>query len=162
HGRPNELDKDEPRHTAETIQGLGLKYAVITSVDRDDLKDGGAGHFVEVLNESRALSPTCLIEILVPDFRGRMDLALDLLTETSPDVFNHIISSLPRLYIAFRPASDYQHSLHLLKIYKERLPDIATKCGFMVGLAETEEEIYALLHDLKAHDVDMITIGQYL
>ncbi len=162
HGRPNNLDADEPRHTAETILGLKLKYAVITSVDRDDLKDGGANHFVEVLNESRALSPNCLIEILVPDFRGRMDIALDLLTETAPDVFNHNIETVPRLYKAFRPGSDYQHSLDLLKIYKERRPDIATKCGFMVGLGETEEEIYTLLDDLKAHNVDMITVGQYL
>ena len=115
-----------------------------------------------MLNESRALSPNCLIEILVPDFRGRMEIALDLLTETAPDVFNHNIETVPRLYKAFRPGSDYQHSLDLLKIYKERRPDIATKCGFMVGLGETEEEIYTLLDDLKAHDVDMITVGQYL
>lgn len=162
HGRPNPLDKDEPRHTAETIQGLGLKYAVITSVDRDDLLDGGAGHFVEVIKESRELSPNCLIEILVPDFRGRMEKALELLVETAPDVFNHNIETVPRLYKAFRPGSDYQHSLTLLKEYKARRPDIATKCGFMVGLGETEEEVYTLLDDLKAHDVDIITIGQYL
>ncbi|STY90067.1 lipoyl synthase [Moraxella bovis] len=162
HGRPNPLDVDEPRHTAETILGLGLKYAVITSVDRDDLKDGGAGHFVEVIQESKALSPNCLIEILVPDFRGREKIAIDLLAETAPDVFNHNIETVPRLYKAFRPGSDYQHSLNLLKEYKARRPDVATKCGFMVGLGETEEEVYALLDDLKAHDVDIITIGQYL
>lgn len=162
HGRPNPLDVDEPRHTAETILGLGLKYAVITSVDRDDLKDGGAGHFVEVIQESKALSPNCLIEILVPDFRGREKIAIDLLAETAPDVFNHNIETVPRLYKAFRPGSDYQHSLNLLKQYKARRSDVATKCGFMVGLGETEDEVYALLDDLKAHDVDIITIGQYL
>ena len=115
HGRPNPLDKDEPKHTAETILGLGLKYAVITSVDRDDLKDGGAGHFVDVINESKALSPNCLIEILVPDFRGREQVALDLLTQTAPDVFNHNIETVPRLYKAFRPGSDYEHSFELIK-----------------------------------------------
>lgn len=162
HGRPNPLDTDEPRHTAETILGLGLKYAVITSVDRDDLKDGGASHFAQVISQSRALSPNCLIEILVPDFRGREQLALDILADTAPDVFNHNIETVPRLYKAFRPGSDYEHSLKLLKDYKARRPDIATKCGFMVGLGETEEEVYALLDDLKAHDVDLITIGQYL
>lgn len=162
HGRPNPLDKQEPIHTAETIANLGLKYAVITSVDRDDLKDGGATHFAEVISESKKLSPNCLIEILVPDFRGRESLALDILSETAPDVFNHNIETVPRLYKAFRPGSDYQHSLKLLKDYKARRPDIVTKCGFMVGLGETEEEVYALLDDLRAHDVDLITIGQYL
>lgn len=162
HGRPNALDKDEPRNTAETIQGLNLKYAVITSVDRDDLLDGGAGHFAEVITESRALNPNCLVETLVPDFRGRMDKALDILEATAPDVFNHNIETVPRLYKAMRPGSDYQHSLDLLKNYKARRPDIATKCGFMVGLGETEEEVYALLDDLRAHDVNLITIGQYL
>lgn len=162
HGRPNPLDTDEPRHTAETILGLGLKYAVITSVDRDDLKDGGATHFAEVISQSRQLSPNCLIEILVPDFRGREQLALDILADTAPDVFNHNIETVPRLYRAFRPGSDYHHSLQLLKDYKARRPDIATKCGFMVGLGESEDEVYRLLDDLKAHDVDIITIGQYL
>lgn len=162
HGRPNALDENEPLHTAETIVGLGLKYAVITSVDRDDLKDGGAGHFAEVIKQSRLLSPNCLLEILVPDFRGREALALDILSETAPDVFNHNIETVPRLYKAFRPGSDYQHSLNLLKQYKARRPDIATKCGFMVGLGETEDEVYALLDDLYAHDVNIVTIGQYL
>ena len=162
HGRPNQLDKDEPRNTAETIVNMNLKYAVITSVDRDDLKDGGAGHFAEVIRETRALSPNCLIEILVPDFRGREQIALDTLVKDNPDVFNHNIETVQRLYKAFRPGSDYQHSLSLLKDYKARRPDIATKCGFMVGLGETEEEVYALLDDLKAHDVNIITIGQYL
>ena len=162
HGRPYQLDKDEPRNTAETIMDMGLKYAVITSVDRDDLLDGGAGHFAEVIRETRALSPNCLIEILVPDFRGRMDVALQTLDTDAPDVFNHNIETISRLYKALRPGSDYQHSLELLKQYKQRRPDIPTKCGFMVGLGETEEEVYALLDDLKAHDVDIITIGQYL
>lgn len=162
HGRPNALDELEPIHTAETIAGLGLKYAVITSVDRDDLRDGGAEHFANVIKESRQLSPNCLIEILVPDFRGREQVALDILSDTAPDVFNHNIETVPRLYKAFRPGSDYQHSLQLLKDYKARRPDIVTKCGFMVGLGETEEEVYVLLNDLKAHDVDLITIGQYL
>lgn len=162
HGRPRPLDTDEPRHTAETISDMDLKYAVITSVDRDDLVDGGAGHFAEVIERTRALSPNCLIEILVPDFRGRMQIALDTLVETAPDVFNHNIETVPRLYKAFRPGSDYQHSLDLLKRYKARRPDLPTKCGFMVGLGETEEEVYALLDDLKAHDVDLVTIGQYL
>ncbi len=162
HGLPNALDKEEPRHTAETIQNLKLKYAVITSVDRDDLRDGGAGHFAEVIRESKALSPNCLVEVLVPDFRGRVDKALDILVETPPDVFNHNIETVPRLYRAMRPESDYQGSLDLLKTYKSRCPDIPTKCGFMVGLGETEEEVYALLDDLRAHDVDLITIGQYL
>lgn len=162
HGRPNALDELEPIHTAETIAGLGLKYAVITSVDRDDLLDGGAGHFARVITESKNLSPNCLIEILVPDFRGRDKVALDILSETKPDVFNHNIETVPRLYKAFRPGSDYQHSLNLLKDYKARNPDVVSKCGFMVGLGETEEEVYALLDDLKAHDVELITIGQYL
>lgn len=162
HGRPNSLDVDEPRHTAETIENLGLKYAVITSVDRDDLLDGGAAHFAEVITESKKLSPNCLVEVLVPDFRGRMEKALDIFEATPPDVFNHNIETVPRLYKALRPGSDYQHSLDLLKLYKARRPDIASKCGFMVGLGETEDEVMALLEDLKAHDVDLVTIGQYL
>lgn len=162
HGRPNALDPDEPKHMAETIAGLGLKYAVITSVDRDDLLDGGAQHFVDCINEAKALSPNTLLEILVPDFRGRMDIALRIMTETPPDVFNHNIETVPRLYKAMRPGSDYQHSLDLLKKFKEMRPDIPTKCGLMVGLGETEEEVLALLDDLRAHEVDLITIGQYL
>lgn len=162
HGKPNKLDEDEPRHTAETIANLNLKYAVITSVDRDDLRDGGAQHFVNCINETKTLSPNTLIEILVPDFIGCMDRALDTLTQTPPDVFNHNIETVPRLYKALRPGSKYQHSLDLLKKFKQMRPDIPTKCGFMVGLGETEEEVMQLLTDLRNHDVDLITIGQYL
>jgi lipoic acid synthetase len=162
HGRPNALDADEPRHMAETIAGLGLKYAVITSVDRDDLLDGGAQHFVDCITETRKISPNTLLEILVPDFRGRMDVALRIMSECPPDVFNHNIETVPRLYKAMRPGSDYQHSLNLLKKFKEVCPDIPTKCGLMVGLGETEEEVLELLNDLRAHGVDYITIGQYL
>ncbi len=162
HGRPNALDPDEPRHMAETIASLGLKYAVITSVDRDDLRDGGAQHFVDCIRETRALSPDTLLEILVPDFRGRMDIALRLMAECPPDVFNHNIETVPRLYRAMRPGSDYQHSLSLLATFKQHCPDIPTKCGLMVGLGETEEEVLALLDDLAAHGVDYVTIGQYL
>lgn len=162
HGRPNALDPNEPRNMAETIANLGLKYAVITSVDRDDLLDGGAQHFVDCIQETRKISPDTLLEILVPDFRGRMDTALRIMTECPPDVFNHNIETVPRLYKAMRPGSDYQHSLNLLKMFKEYCPDISTKCGLMVGIGETEEEVLALLDDLKAHDVDYVTIGQYL
>ncbi|MDF2446350.1 MAG: lipoyl synthase [Moraxellaceae bacterium] len=162
HGRPNALDAEEPRHLAETVQNLKLKYVVVTSVDRDDLKDGGAGHFVDCVRETRALNPATRIEILVPDFRGRMDIALRLMTECPPDVFNHNIETVPRLYKAIRPGSDYAHSLMLLKRFKQERPDITTKCGLMVGLGETKEEVLAVLDDLRAHDVDLVTIGQYL
>ena len=162
HGRPNALDPDEPRHMAETIANLGLKYAVITSVDRDDLLDGGAQHFVDCIKETRSVSPNTLLEILVPDFRGRMDIALRIMTECPPDVFNHNIETVPRLYKAMRPGSDYQHSLNLLQQFKQRCPDILTKCGLMVGLGEIEAEVLALLNDLKDHEVDLVTIGQYL
>ncbi len=162
HGRPKALDIDEPRHMAETIAGLGLKYAVITSVDRDDLADGGAQHFVDCIVQTRQLSPHTLLEILVPDFRGRMDIALKIMQDSPPDVFNHNIETVPRLYKAMRPGSDYQHSLNLLKAFKTHCPDIPTKCGLMVGLGETEAEVLALLDDLAAHQVDYVTIGQYL
>lgn len=162
HGRPNALDPDEPLHMAETIFNLKLKYAVITSVDRDDLLDGGAQHFVDCIKASRELSPSTLLEILVPDFRGRMDTALSIMTQCPPDVFNHNIETVPRLYKAMRPGSDYQHSLTLLQKFKEYCPEIPTKCGLMVGIGETEEEVLALLDDLHAHGVDYITIGQYL
>lgn len=162
HGRPNALDADEPRHLAETVANLKLKYVVVTSVDRDDLKDGGAQHFVDCITEVRKLNPATKMEILVPDFRGRMDIALRLISECPPDVFNHNIETVPRLYKAIRPGSDYQHSLNLLKRFKQERPDIATKCGLMVGIGETEEEVMSLLDDLKAHDVDLVTIGQYL
>lgn len=162
HGRPQPLDPDEPRHMAETIASLGLNYAVITSVDRDDLLDGGAAHFVACIQQARQLSPDTLLEILVPDFRGRMDVALRIMTESPPDVFNHNIETVPRLYKAMRPGSDYQHSLTLLKQFKTHCPDIPTKCGLMVGIGETEAEVLAVLDDLKAHGVDYVTIGQYL
>ncbi|MFZ5559976.1 MAG: lipoyl synthase [Pseudomonadota bacterium] len=162
HGRPNALDADEPRHLAETVRNLKLKYVVVTSVDRDDLKDGGARHFVDCITETRALNPETKIEILVPDFRGRMDIALRLMTECPPDVFNHNIETVPRLYRAIRPGSDYRHSLTLLQRFKQERPDVATKCGLMAGIGETREEIFAVLDDLRAHGVDLVTIGQYL
>lgn len=162
HGRPKALDQDEPKHLAETVKNLNLKYVVITSVDRDDLKDGGAQHFADCIKEIRLSSPNTLIEILVPDFRGRLDLALEILRETPPDVFNHNIETVPRLYRAMRPGSNYQHSLQLLKKFKKLRPDIATKCGLMVGLGEVEAEVIVLLNDLSDHLVDYVTIGQYL
>ncbi|RZG49387.1 lipoyl synthase [Acinetobacter wuhouensis] len=162
HGRPNALDINEPKHLAESVKNLNLKYVVITSVDRDDLKDGGAQHFADCINEIRKTSPDTLIEILVPDFRGRLDIALKILSETPPDVFNHNIETVPRLYRAMRPGSDYQHSLDLLKKFKQLRPDIATKCGLMVGLGEVEAEVIVLLNDLSDHAVDYVTIGQYL
>lgn len=162
HGRPNPLDANEPRHLAETVAALRLKYVVITSVDRDDLRDGGAGHFADCIREVRALSPNTKIEVLVPDFRGRLDIALDILSETRPDVMNHNLETAPRLYKQARPGADYQHSLDLLKQYKARNPDVATKSGIMVGLGETDEEVLEVMRDMRAHDIDMITIGQYL
>ncbi|HFF2646025.1 TPA: lipoyl synthase, partial [Acinetobacter nosocomialis] len=162
HGRPMPLDENEPKHLAETVANLNLKYVVITSVDRDDLHDGGAAHFVKCIEEIRNRCPDTLIEILVPDFRGRLETALSTLSLSPPDVFNHNIETVPRLYKAMRPGSDYEHSLNLLKCYKKYCPDIKTKCGLMVGLGEIEAEVIALLNDLKDHDVDLVTIGQYL
>ena len=162
HGRPNVLNVNEPQHLAETVKNLALKYVVITSVDRDDLTDGGAQHFADCIREIRKSSPDTLIEILVPDFRGRMDVALKILSKTPPDVFNHNIETVPRLYKAMRPGSDYQHSLALLKKFKHYCPDIPTKCGLMVGLGEVEAEVIVLLNDLRDHEVDYVTIGQYL
>ena len=162
HGRPNALDVNEPKYLAETVKNLNLKYVVITSVDRDDLKDGGAQHFADCITEIRKTSPDTLIEILVPDFRGRLDTALKILNETPPDVFNHNIETVPRLYRAMRPGSDYQHSLDLLRKFKQLRPDIATKCGLMVGLGEVKAEVIVLLNDLSDHSVDYVTIGQYL
>ena len=162
HGRPLPLDVDEPRHLAETIAKLKLKYVVITSVDRDDLRDGGAKHFVDCIRETRALSPTTQIEILTPDFRGRLDRALGILREAPPDVMNHNLETVPRLYAQARPGSDYAHSLKLLKDFKAEHPHIPTKSGIMVGLGETNEEILQTMRDLRAHDVDMLTVGQYL
>lgn len=162
HGRPNPLDENEPKHLAETIAALKLKYVVITSVDRDDLRDGGAQHFVDCIEHTRALSPNTQIEVLVPDFRGRADIALDIFAKALPDVMNHNLETVPRLYKQARPGSDYQHSLSLLKDFKARFPEVSTKSGIMVGLGETDEEIYELLRDMRAHDIDMLTIGQYL
>src|SRR5258706_8800134 len=162
HGRPQPLDGDEPRHLGETIAAMKLKYVVITSVDRDDLRDGGAGHFVDCIRAVRGLSPGTRIEILTPDFRGRLDRALEILEASPPDVMNHNLETVPRLYLQARPGSDYAHSLKLLKDFKARHPSIPTKSGLMVGLGETNEEILEVMRDLRAHDVDMLTIGQYL
>ncbi|HJU50078.1 MAG TPA: lipoyl synthase [Pseudogulbenkiania sp.] len=162
HGRPNPLDPNEPKHLAETVAALKLKYVVITSVDRDDLRDGGAQHFADCISEIRKLSPNTQIEVLVPDFRGRLDIALDILTQTPPDVMNHNLETAPRLYKQARPGAEYQHSLTLLKEFKARNPNVSTKSGIMVGLGETDEEVYEVMADMRAHDIDMITIGQYL
>lgn len=162
HGRPNPLDTEEPKNLAAAIADMRLKYVVITSVDRDDLRDGGAQHFADCISEARALSPNLEIEVLVPDFRGRMDKALDILQETPPDVFNHNLETVPRLYKSSRPGSDYQWSLDLLKNYKQRCPDVLTKSGLMLGLGETNEEVIDEMRDMRAHNIDMITLGQYL
>ena len=162
HGRPLAPDAEEPRHLAETIAALKLAYVVVTSVDRDDLKDGGAQHFVECLNSIRRISPRTTIEILVPDFRGRMERALEILAAAPPDVMNHNLETVPRLYRKARPGGDYAHSLLLLRTFKKLHPAVPTKSGLMVGLGETDEEILAVMRDLRAHDVDMLTIGQYL
>jgi lipoic acid synthetase len=162
HGRPNALMENEPLELAEAISEMGLRYVVVTSVDRDDLRDGGAEHFAKCISETRRLNPGIKIEVLVPDFRGRGDIALNILTATTPDVFNHNLESVPRLYKKVRPGSDYQWSLDLLRKYKEQAPHVLTKSGIMVGLGETKEEVVQVLADLKAHKVDMVTIGQYL
>lgn len=162
HGRPNPLDTDEPENLALAIADMGLKYVVITSVDRDDLRDGGAQHFADCISQSREHSPKLEIEVLVPDFRGRMDVALDILGATPPDIFNHNLETVPRLYKKSRPGSDYQWSLDLLKKYKERCPEVPTKSGLMLGLGETNEEVIEVMHDMRAHNIDHITLGQYL
>ena len=162
HGRPNPLDKDEPYNVAKTIQNMGLRYVVLTSVDRDDLRDGGAQHFVDCIEQTRQLSPQIKIEILTPDFRGRMDTALDILQQSVPDVFNHNLESVPRLYKKIRPGADYQWSLDLLKKFKQLKPDVPTKSGLMLGLGEQMDEIEQVLKDLRAHGVNMLTLGQYL
>jgi lipoyl synthase len=162
HARPDPLDPDEPRHLAETIARLRLKYVVITSVDRDDLRDGGAQHFVDCIRAVREVSPRTRIEILTPDFRGRADRALEILEAAPPDVMNHNLETVPRLYLQARPGSDYAYSLRLLKDFKAAHPDVPTKSGLMVGLGESDEEILEVMRDLRAHDVDMLTIGQYL
>jgi lipoic acid synthetase len=162
HGRPNPLDVDEPQHLAETIKAMALRYVVITSVDRDDLRDGGAAHFVECIEKTRALNPEIEIEILVPDFRGRMDVALEIMHNSPPDVFNHNLETIPRLYKQCRPGSDYQWSLDLLKRFKQTHPEVATKSGLMLGLGENMDEVVEVMKDMRAHDVDMLTLGQYL
>ena len=162
HGRPDPLDANEPDNLAKTIAQLKLAYVVITSVDRDDLRDGGASHFVSCIQKTRALSPATRIEVLVPDFRGRDDRALEILKTAPPDVMNHNLETVPRLYKEARPGSDYQFSLKLLKKFKALFPQVPTKSGLMVGLGETDEEILAVMRDMRAHQIDMLTIGQYL
>jgi lipoic acid synthetase len=162
HGRPLAPDAEEPRHLAETIRLLGLSYVVITSVDRDDLRDGGAAHFVACVSEIRKTSPQTTIEVLVPDFRGRLERALEILDAAPPDVMNHNLETVPRLYRRARPGGDYAHSLKLLQEFKRRHRGVPTKSGLMVGLGERDEEIVEVMRDLRAHDVDMLTIGQYL
>ena len=156
------LDVHEPLNLAKTIAALKLSYVVITSVDRDDLKDGGAQHFVDCIRATRELSPTTQIEVLVPDFRGRLDRALAILEAAPPDVMNHNLETVPRLYRHARPGSDYAHSLQLLQEFKRRVPNVPTKSGVMVGLGETDDEILQVMRDLREHDVDMLTVGQYL
>ncbi|MDP2793270.1 MAG: lipoyl synthase [Sulfurisoma sp.] len=162
HGKPLPPDAEEPVKLARTIAALKLKYVVITSVDRDDLKDGGARHFADCIRDIRAHSPQTAIEILVPDFRGRLDIAIDILTAQPPDVMNHNLETVPRLYKQVRPGADYAHSLRLLADFKAKNPAIPTKSGLMVGLGETDEEILDVMRDLRAHGVEMLTIGQYL
>ena len=162
HGRPRPLDAEEPVNLADTIAALRLRYVVVTSVDRDDLRDGGAGHFVGCIRAIRERSPNTQIEVLVPDFRGRMDRALAILEAAPPDVMNHNLETVPRLYRRARPGSDYAHSLALLREFKRRVPHVPTKSGLMVGLGETDDEILAVMRDMRAHDIDMLTIGQYL
>lgn len=162
HGRPQPLDPQEPLNLARTVASMGLRFVVVTSVDRDDLRDGGAGHFVACIGALRAASPGISIEILVPDFRGRMDKALEILSLAPPDVFNHNLETVPRLYKVARPGADYLHSLELLRKFKERHAEVPTKSGLMVGLGETNEEIEQTMRDLRAHGCDLLTIGQYL
>ncbi|MEY3864642.1 MAG: lipoyl synthase [Pseudomonadota bacterium] len=162
HGRPDPLDLEEPNNLAKTIAALKLSYVVITSVDRDDLRDGGAQHFVNCITKTKELSPQTKIEVLVPDFRGRLEKALDIFNDGLPDVMNHNLETVPRLYKEARPGSDYMHSLKLLKDFKARYPHVSTKSGLMVGLGETDEEILEVMKDMREHDIDMLTIGQYL
>jgi lipoic acid synthetase len=162
HGRPDPLDADEPHNLARTIKAMGLHYVVITSVDRDDLRDGGAGHFVACIRAVREASPDIDIEILVPDFRGRLDRALDILRVAPPDVFNHNLETVPRLYKQARPGSDYQWSLGLLQRFKLQHPAVPCKSGLMLGLGETLDEVERVMRDMRAHDVEMLTLGQYL
>ncbi|AMX01912.1 lipoyl synthase [Microbulbifer thermotolerans] len=162
HGKPLPLDPEEPKHLAEAIAAMGLRYVVITSVDRDDLRDGGAQHFADCIRIAREHSPNLQVEILTPDFRGRMEVALDILEKEAPDVFNHNLETVPRLYRESRPGANYKWSLKLLQEYKKRRPDVLTKSGLMVGLGEEKEEIFQVMEDMRAHDIDMLTIGQYL
>ena len=162
HGRPDPLDSEEPHNLAQTIKAMDLRYVVVTSVDRDDLRDGGAGHFVACIEAVRNVNPQTRIEILVPDFRGRMDRALEILHRAPPDVFNHNLETVPRLYRKARPGSDYQWSLNLLKKFGQLYPDLPTKSGLMLGLGETLQEVEQVMQDLRDHDVDMLTLGQYL
>lgn len=162
HGRPDALDPEEPINLAKSLQNMNLKYVVITSVDRDDLKDGGASHFADCIKEARLACPNITIEVLVPDFRGRMELALDNLAQHLPDVFNHNIETVPRLYKQARPGSDFQWSLTLIQQFKARFPHIPTKSGIMLGLGETYEETLEVFAALKAHGCDRLTVGQYL
>lgn len=162
HGRPDPLDPNEPANLAKTIAALKLKYVVITSVDRDDLRDGGAQHFVDCIQAVREQSPQTQIEVLVPDFRGRLDRALAILKAAPPDVMNHNLETVPRLYKEARPGSDYHHSLKLLQEFKTAVPGVPTKSGLMLGLGETDEEILQVMQDMRDHDIDMLTLGQYL
>lgn len=162
HGRPQPLDTDEPANLAHTVAAMGLSYVVITSVDRDDLRDGGAAHFAACIAAVRAHAPETRVEVLVPDFRGRMDKALDALADSPPDVFNHNLETVPRLYKQARPGADYAHSLELIRQFKARFPTVPTKSGIMVGLGETDEEVLDVMANLRSHDCDMLTIGQYL
>jgi lipoic acid synthetase len=162
HGRPTAPDPHEPAHLAATVARLGLAYVVITSVDRDDLRDGGAGHFTDCIRAVRTRAPATRIEILTPDFRGRHENAVALLAACPPDVMNHNLETVPRLYAAARPGADYRHSMRLLQAFKHARPEVLTKSGLMVGLGETDDEVRGVMHDLRAHEVDMLTIGQYL
>ena len=162
HGRPNPLDPQEPENLARALAAMKLKFVVITSVDRDDLRDGGAAHFVACIEAVRQHTPQTSIEILVPDFRGRLAVALDTFAQALPDVFNHNLETVPRLYKAARPGSDYQHSLELLRQFKARYPAVPTKSGLMVGLGEADDEIAMVMRDLRDAGCDMLTIGQYL
>ncbi|MEE9302245.1 MAG: lipoyl synthase, partial [Thiotrichaceae bacterium] len=162
HGKPEPLDQQEPIHLAETIQAMKLKYVVITSVDRDDLRDGGSGHFVDCIQKVRELSPDIRIEVLTPDFRGRMDRALSIMQKAPPDVFNHNLETVPRLYKKARPGADYQWSLDLLREFKALHSTVPTKSGLMLGLGETIEEVHEVMQDLRNNNCDMLTLGQYL
>ncbi len=162
HGRPLPLDKQEPENMAQTIQAMQLKYVVITSVDRDDLRDGGAAHFVECIKMTREQTPSIKIETLVPDFRGRLDVAIKILKTAPPDVFNHNLETVPRLYKEARPGADYQGSLDLLESFGEACKSVPTKSGLMLGLGEEKDEVIEVLKDLRAHNVTMLTLGQYL